>query len=341
VGGGYRTEIYIHEARMSGATIHNPCVNKSDVDANVCGGDVYLGLSILKGLSGGLITSIITERECSGEYASLEDFIERINIGIESVQTLIFIGAFRFTGKPKSELIVRARQLLVNYKPENKTPLLIQAVKKAYKLPILQRSVLEDAFDEIELLSFPVSCSPFDLLQTKYRGDVLAKDLLQYVNREVRMLAYLVSTKQVPTKKGMMYFGTWIDVAGNYFDTAHFPKSLQQYKFQGGGCYLLLGTVMVDYHFPTITIKKMAKMPFIPDPRYEGQENNLRFIEKSGKTKAIPTDYPTRRNMKLVCRGGRWGNKNHRRPKFAQVLPCHHLTIYNHLLGPCHRGQSK
>jgi hypothetical protein len=24
--------------------------------------------------------------------------------------------------------------------------------------------------------------------------------------------------------------------------------------------------------------------------------------------------------MKLVCRGGRWGNKNHRRPKFAQKL---------------------
>jgi DNA polymerase-3 subunit alpha/error-prone DNA polymerase len=31
----------------------------------------------------------------------------------------------------------------------------------------------EDAFDEIELLSFPVSCTPFDLLQTKYRGTVL------------------------------------------------------------------------------------------------------------------------------------------------------------------------
>jgi hypothetical protein len=26
---------------------------------------------------------------------------------------------------------------------------------------------------------------------------------------------------------------------------------------------------MVGYHFPTITIKKMVKMPFIPDPRYE------------------------------------------------------------------------
>jgi DNA polymerase III alpha subunit len=289
---------------MSGATIHNPCVNKSDVDANVCGGDVYLGLSILKGLSGGLITSIITERECSGEYASLEDFIERINIGIESVQTLIFIGAFRFTGKPKSELIVRARQLLVNYKPENKTPLLIQAVKKAYKLPILQRSVLEDAFDEIELLSFPVSCSPFDLLQTKYRGDVLAKDLLQYVNREVRMLAYLVSTKQVPTKKGMMYFGTWIDVAGDYFDTAHFPKSLQQYKFRAAvvTCYWERLWWIITSR-PSQSRKWQRCPSFLTPVTRQVQENNLRFIEKSGKTKAIPTDYLTRRNMKLVCRG--------------------------------------
>jgi DNA polymerase-3 subunit alpha/error-prone DNA polymerase len=29
-----------------------------------------------------------------------------------------------------------------------------------------------------------------------------------------------------------------------------------------------LGIVEVDYHFPTITITKMAKMPFKPDPRY-------------------------------------------------------------------------
>src|SRR5690606_3871438 len=70
-----------------------------------------------------------------------------------------------------------------------------------------------------------------------------------------------------------MYFGTWIDLDGNYFDTAHFPDSLKQYPFQGGGCYLLLGTVEVDYHFPTITIQKMAKMPFIPDPRYAHIKN--------------------------------------------------------------------
>lgn len=146
--------------------------------------------------------------------------------------------------------------------------MLLQEPVKEYKLPTLERSVFEDAFDEIELLSFPVSCTVFDLLQTRHRGDVMAKDLVAHHKKQVRMLAYLISRKQVPTKKGNMYFGTWIDHEGTYFDTAHFPDCLVQYPFQGGGCYLLLGTVEVDYHFPTITITKMSKMPFIPDPRY-------------------------------------------------------------------------
>jgi DNA polymerase-3 subunit alpha/error-prone DNA polymerase len=65
----------------------------------------------------------------------------------------------------------------------------------------------EDAFDEIELLSFPVSCTPFDLLQTKYRGTVLAKDLLHHHKKTVKMLAYLIS-RNMYLLKGTMYFGT-------------------------------------------------------------------------------------------------------------------------------------
>ncbi len=310
-GGFYRTEVYIHEAKMNGAKIHNPCVNKSEVDATVCGKDVYLGLSLLKGLHNDFITSLISERECGGEFVSLDNFVERVAVGIESLQTLIFIGAFRFTRQSKSELLVRGRQLLVRSKSGSTMPSLLQVTKKVYKLPVLQHAVYEDAFDEIELLSFPVSCSPFDLLQTKFRGDVFAKDLLKFVNREVRMLAYLVSTKQVPTKQGMMYFGTWIDVAGDYFDTAHFPKSLQEYRFQGGGCYLLLGTVTVDYHFPTVTIKKMAKMPFIPDPRYEvGSEQQFEVYEKIKEDQSNTYRKPYPQEHEIGLPRGKMGNGN-------------------------------
>ncbi len=267
-GGFYRTEVYVHEARMSGAAIHNPCVNKSEYETTLYGTDVYLGLMHLEGLETKIGDHIVTERQLNGDYKSLEDFINRIPIGIEGIQILIFIGAFRFTGKTKNQLLVIARLIMVNFKPENRSLMLLQEPVKEYNLPVLERSRFEDAFDEIELLSFPVSCTPFDLLQTKFRGDVMAKDLLQHHKKTVKMLAYLISRKHVPTKMGAMFFGTWIDVEGELFDTAHFTGSLKEYPFQGGGCYLLLGNVEVDYHFPTITVTKMAKMPFIPDPRY-------------------------------------------------------------------------
>src|SRR5690606_27982863 len=267
-GGFYRPAVHVHEARMSGATIHNPCVNKSEYATAVYGTNVYLGYMHLDGLESKLALRIVTERETNGDYASLEDFINRIPIGIEGIQILIFTGAFRFTGRTKNELLVIARLILVNFRPENRHLMLIREPVKEYKLPVLERSRFEDAFDEIELLGFPVSCSPFDLLVTKFRGDVLAADLVNCHKKEVRMLAYLIARKHVPTKRGVMYFGTWIDVNGDYFDTAHFPDCLERYPFKGGGCYLLLGTVEVDYHFPTLTIHKMAKLPFIPDPRY-------------------------------------------------------------------------
>ena len=276
-GGFYRTEVYIHEARMCGALILNPCVNKSEYETTLYGVDVYLGFMLLDGLQTKLAQQIIEERTQNGHYLSLEDFINRVPIGIEGIQILIFIGAFRFTGKTKNQLLVVARLILLNFKPENRGLMLIQEPVKDYKLPVLERSVFEDAFDEIELLSFPVSCSPFELLQTKFRGDVMARDLVKHHKKQVKMMAYLISRKHVPTKMGAMYFGTWIDAEGELFDTAHFTNSLKQYPFQGGGCYLLLGTVEVDYHFPTVTIVKMAKMPFIPDPRFYNSDEKRQY----------------------------------------------------------------
>ncbi|TDX86038.1 DNA polymerase III subunit alpha [Epilithonimonas xixisoli] len=279
-GGFYRTEVYIHEARMSGADVQNPCVNNSDYQTILKGKEIYLGFMVLQSLETKVAQLISEERDKNGDYKSLENFIKRIPIGIETIQILIFIGAFRFTGKPKNELLVEARLLLINYKIENRNIALFDEPANDFKLPELKRKQFEDAFDEVEIIGFPVSCSPFDLLQTKFRGNVFVKDLLKFHKNQVKMLAYLISRKHVPTKKGAMFFGTWVDLNGDYFDTAHFPDSLEKYQFQGGGCYLLLGTVEVDYHFPTITIHKMAKMPMIPDPRYAYDKEKQYDIHK-------------------------------------------------------------
>jgi len=301
-GGFYRTEVYIHEARMSGADVQNPCVNNSEYQTILKGKEIYLGFMVLQSLETKVAQIISEEREKSGDYKSLENFIKRIPIGIETIQTLIFIGAFRFTGKPKNELLVEARLLLINYKIENRNIALFDEPANDFKLPELKREQFEDAFDEVEIIGFPVSCSPFDLLQTKFRGHVFVKDLLKFHKSQVKMLAYLISRKHVPTKKGAMFFGTWVDVNGDYFDTAHFPDSLEKHQFQGGGCYLLLGTVEVDYHFPTITIHKMAKMPMIPDPRYAYDKEKQYDVHKQIKEDVSMTSrkpYPQAHEINL------------------------------------------
>ena len=268
-GGFYQTEVYIHEARMLGAKINNPCVNFSEYQTTLYDDEVYLGFMHLEKLETKIAYCIPEERLRNGEYTSLEDFIKRVPIGMETLHILIFIGAFRCFGKAKHELLIEARFLLLSKQRRSQILTLIEEPIQSYALPKIERHQLEDAFDELEILGFTVSSTPFDLLKAKYRGDVMAKDLLNYHRKEVRMMGYFLARKYVSTSNGAMNFGTWIDAEGTYFDTTHFPDSLAQYPFLGKGCYLLLGTVEVDFNFPTITIHRMAKMPYIQDPRYE------------------------------------------------------------------------
>ena len=43
--------------------------------------------------------AIIAEREANGPFAGLDDFVGRVNAGLEQMILLIRIGAFRFTGQ--------------------------------------------------------------------------------------------------------------------------------------------------------------------------------------------------------------------------------------------------
>ena len=128
---------------------------------------------------------------------------------------------------------------------------------------------MEDAYDEIELLGFPVSLSAFDLLETSFRGNIFAHDLIHHVGKTIRILGNLVTIKYVHTVKGeWMHFGCFLDVKGEFFDTVNFPDSLKTYPFRGQGVYLILGKVTEEFGFASIEVEKMAKMPLVKDPRY-------------------------------------------------------------------------
>jgi DNA-directed DNA polymerase III PolC len=267
-GGFYRSWVYIHEAHRVGGIIHLPCVNHSDARTNINGVDIYLGLDHIKSLEAHIKEQILQERDRNGDYQSLENFILRTGIGLEQVVLLVRLGSLRFTGTDKKTLLWEAHTLLNRIPKKSKGNQLFPSTAKKYTLPKFDASWVEDAYDEIELLGFPVSCSMFDLLRTDFRGEVQTKDLLQHVGKTVRVLGNFVADKDVRTKRGdHMKFGTFLDSEGVFFDTTHFPPSLKQYPLQGSGIYLIEGKVVEDFGFPSIEVDRCAKLAIKIDPR--------------------------------------------------------------------------
>ena len=126
----------------------------------------------------------------------------------------------------------------------------------------------EQAYDEIELLGFPL-CAPFDLIRTDDTVYVAAQDMKYHHGKWVQMLGYYVTRKPVRRVKGdMMYFYTWVDKNGHFFDTIHFPDMARNMTYQGHGCYSLNGKITDDFGFKSLEVKSMEKIPYLPDERY-------------------------------------------------------------------------
>ena len=267
-GGFYRTWVYVHEAKRSGATIQLPCVNKSNYKTTIYDTDIYLGFIHIMSLQDNLAQSIEEIRR-EGQFTDLADFVTRVCPGLEQLVLLIRAGAFRFTGKNKATLLWEAHMMMNNSKKqESVRPLFSPPVKK-FTLPDLEQGKLEDAYDEIELLGFPVSLTWFEMLETRFRGEISSRQMNDYVGKKVRMVGHLVTIKYIKTiKKEWMNFGCFIDVDGNFFDSTHFPQSLNNYPFKGSGTYLLLGKVVEEFGYPSLEVEKLARLPVKRDIRY-------------------------------------------------------------------------
>ncbi|HBG70742.1 MAG: DNA polymerase III subunit alpha [Bacteroidetes bacterium GWF2_43_63] len=267
-GGYYRSWVYFSEARRSGANVLLPCINTGDYITTVKGNNIRIGFIHVQGLEENFIRPVLEERLCNGPFADMADFVSRIHIAREQLVLLIRTGAFIFTGKTKPELLWETLAGQDARKTPEASGQLFASSHQLPNLPPLETSQLEDAYDEIELLGFPVTYTWFDLLKTSFRGEIHASGMKDAEGKYVRMIAPLVTIKPVRTKKNeKMYFASFIDFEGNFFETVHFPDSLRKYPFRGNGVYLLYGKVINDFGALNLQVEKMAKMELRGDPR--------------------------------------------------------------------------
>jgi len=259
-GGFYSRELYFHELKKTGAQIHAPCVNHSGFNTQLRGVQVYTGLIHLQGLEEEFARRLIADREQQGNYLHLQDFIARLQPAIAQLNILIRIGAFRFTGKTKKELLWEANFLQKRQTTPAAARQLFPVKPMEFSLPALTTHQLDDAIDEIELLGFPIS-NPFRLVDANPYAYLQANDLPAHLNEQVTVLAYLITTKTARTVRNeLMYFGTFIDVSGDWIDTVHFPDTQNRYPLEGKGFYMLKGKVVEDFGVYSIEVSHCRKI---------------------------------------------------------------------------------
>ncbi len=267
-GGFYHTSIYIHEARMLGAEIHFPCINKSNLFTTIYGKKIYLGFILIDSIETKLIKRIMVDRE-EGAYSSLNDFINRTNASLEQTTLLIRAGAFGFTNRNKQELLWEAHFSLKKTIASVPVKTLFQRVEqKTFDLPPLVQSGNENAFDELELFGFS-GTSPFSLIKKQPKLVVLACNLKKYLHKTITIQGYLVTRKRTTTSGNKnMFFGTFLDRKGDFFDTTHFPNVAARFPFRGTGVYSITGKVVEEFDFYSLEVDSMYKEDLIEDPRY-------------------------------------------------------------------------
>jgi DNA polymerase III alpha subunit len=260
-GGFYSRELYFLELLKCGGNIELPCVNHSDDNTNINAGKVYIGLIHIKGLQQ-KIKEIILELK---PFKDLTDFIERTQIGIEQLNTLIRIGAFRFMGKSKKTLLWEANFLQKKMQadaPGVQVMFEENPLSLGFDLPVLIDDPIDDLYDQLEILGF-TDTNPFGLVDDDPLHYTPARDMHLHVGKRIRMLAYFIARKHVITKNNdQMFFGTFVDSNLDWIDTVHFPDSAKRDPLHTSGFYRVSGRVASDFGVYSLEVHKMEKVGY-------------------------------------------------------------------------------
>jgi DNA-directed DNA polymerase III PolC len=258
-GGFYGRELYFYELMRTGARVHPPCVNNSDYYTNIKGIDVHAGFIHIKGFEQAMAEKIIGERGRGGPYPHLAGFIGRTGITPVQLELLIRVGALRFTGKNKKELLwegdflqkkTRAR-IPAHY------PLFAEA-SRPFMLPEFPVYSLDDVYDEVELLGFPLR-DPFELVDEDPANYTPGRELCHHTGKIVTVLGYHITHKPVRTIKGQtMSFGTFLDRNKDWIDTVHFPDIHALHPPQAG-FYKIRGRVLEEFGVYSIEVMGIEK----------------------------------------------------------------------------------
>ena len=257
--GFYHVSAYVEEAKRWGIAVRLPSVNRSRMEYTAEAGEngkraLRVGLMQVKGLRVETITAILRTRGEGGEFQSLEDFLSRVPVERDEIESLIKCGAFdemndEVCRMTRPELLWRWNLLQAAGKgTQSRAPRLrtgqgpvLMGVGQAF-LPVLfateekngqtrmsvpQYTPEQKLRYEREILEICVSGHPLDFLPRN--GEAWSDELPGLRGKRVTLCGWVVTYRHVGTKhyRNMM-FVTLEDQRGVY-EVVLFPDVYDRY----------------------------------------------------------------------------------------------------------------
>jgi DNA polymerase-3 subunit alpha/error-prone DNA polymerase len=238
-GGYYRPHAYIAEVRRMGLFTVGPDINASRWRYYGKGRDVVIGLMAIKGLSASGAEAILEERDKGGEFKNLEDFSRRVRLNRDDIIALCPAGVFdRIAGGlPRS---LQARRLLGMRSEETGSrngelfadgqPVAENVNKLIPNSSFLTPNCLWEEYRALGFLRrlHPLALWKDDVMAVKYRTKALR--IGDYVGRNVKMIGWPVTQKDVWTKDGLAMSFLSLEDETALYETVIFPDVYDKYN---------------------------------------------------------------------------------------------------------------
>jgi DNA polymerase-3 subunit alpha len=258
--GFYHVSAYVEEAKRWGIAVRLPSVNHSRMEYTAAAGKdgkraLRVGLMQIKGLRIETITAILRLREEGGAFRSLEDFLRRVPVERDEIESLIKCGAFdemcdevykmtrpemlwrwnllQAAGKDKQPRAPRFRAGQAAVVPGMAAALFAEVNEEneiggvLAEMPTSEYTLEQKLRYEREILEVCVSGHPLDFLPRN--GEVWSDELAGLRGKRVTLCGWVVTYRHVGTKNYRnMMFVTLEDQHGVY-EVVLFPDAYDRY----------------------------------------------------------------------------------------------------------------
>lgn len=254
-GGFYSSYAYMSEAKRFGIKILPPDVNRSHREWRGRKCKIRMGFMSIKRLQKKAVDGIMDERK-AGEFDSLDDFLQRVELDLADAMSLTNAGCFKSLAPELTHRELAYRVAGFYLQNGVREPLTTS--------PIKTELTDEDRYRmELEIFGYPLSIHPLEVYRPRLSRRIkYARDIPKFVGQSIYLIGVYITGKQTVTGNSEPMEFLTLEDETDIYECVLFPETFQEFgdMLHWETLFIIRGIVEESFGVYTITIKKMASL---------------------------------------------------------------------------------